>query len=152
MKPVHVAEEKETKETKVAVALINQWANLSLWQISNTVWHLAAAFGARIGKSLFFTDTISSADKENIFLNIQHAIMIKSWTKDADLKDLLKKARELDIHTAEFTREMLETTNDKVVIEKTQGKEYTDIEHLWVLLFGNKKVLESLTEDFPLFQ
>lgn len=85
-------------------------------------------------------------------LNIQHAIMIKESSSDKPLKLLLESARANNIHIAEFTREMLETTNDKIVIEKTKSKNYDTIEHLGVLVFGNRKEVEKLTESFILIQ
>mgnify|MGYP001599670283 CR=1 FL=1 len=43
---------------------------------------------------------------------------------------------------------MLETTNDKKVIEKTEVKNLSDVEFLGVLIFGQKSVVEDMTKDF----
>ena len=63
----------------------------------------------------------------------------------------MKNAKENNIEVYAFTREMLNTTNDKKVIEQTKEKNFTDIEFLGVLIFGEKEMIDSLTHDFPLY-
>ena len=46
----------------------------------------------------------------------------------------------------EFTREMIETTSDKKVIEATKQKDLSTVEHLGVLVFGAKSEVEKLTK------
>lgn len=150
MKPEKM--EKKKEEYKIAVAIMNEEANLEKWQEMNTVAHLSSAFAARHKKStdLFAYNTVQTADKKDITLNIQHAIMIKSADSGKTIKNLLEKAKKENIEAAEFTREMLETTDDKVVKEKTLEKNFDEVEHLGILLFGKKKEVEKLTKEFPL--
>lgn len=151
LKPEYREKEFFQKETKVAVAFLNSSANLEAWQKMNTVAHLSAAFAARRGKELFRFDTVESADGEKITLNIGHAIMIKTAKNSTELKTILREAREKNIDISEFTREMLETTNDTVVMKKTAEKSFAEVEHLGVLLFGEKSIVESITNPFPLY-
>ena len=141
---------QKSKETMLAVAVINSEANLERWQELNTIGHLTAAFGAREGRKLFEFDTVQTKDNEKIALNIQHAIMIKSG-KANDLKQLRENAKKIDLQISEFTREMLETTNDKQVQDHTAQKNIQDVEHLGILLFGPKKEVEKITKEFELF-
>ncbi len=141
---------KKSDKTMLAVAIINTSANLERWQELNAVGHLTAAFGAREGLPLLEFDTIQTRDEADIALNIQHAILIKSGN-NTSLKELREKAKENDLHIAEFTREMLETTDDTKVKSITATKDLSDIEHLGLLVYGPKKVVEKLTKQFSLF-
>ncbi|MGV8142917.1 MAG: lysine--tRNA ligase [Candidatus Pacearchaeota archaeon] len=141
--------EIKSKETKIAVALLNKDSNLKGWEQMNTIAHLNASFAGRIGRQLFIQDLIETQDSQKLKLNIQHAIMIKS-ADTKSLQKLLAQASEKSIDSFVFTREMLETTDDKKVIERTRQKKNTDIEYLGVLVFGNKKEVESITKEFKL--
>lgn len=144
-------EAKKSKETKVAVAIINKASKLELWQELNTIWHLSSAFAARVWKDLFMQDTIKTSDWNNIKLNIQHAIVIKESNNQKAIVDVIAEAKELWLEVSEFTREMLITSDDKKVAEMTSGKNFQDIEYLWALVFGSKKLVDGLTKDFTLY-
>lgn len=76
--------------------------------------------------------------------------MIRSAGTDADIKSLIHNARSLNLDISEFTREMLQTSNDKKVESETLIKSYDQIEHLGILIFGEKEQVEKLTIQFPL--
>jgi hypothetical protein len=46
---------------------------------------------------------------------------------------------------------MLQTSDDRKVLELTAKKNFEDIELLGILLFGEKKVIDELTKDFSLY-
>jgi lysyl-tRNA synthetase class 2 len=143
------------KENLMAVALINQEIKMESWQVLNSIAHLASAFAVRQtkkGRNLLYKDEILSQDGKTIKLNIQHAIMIKTIPSNTELKALIAQAKNLDLETAEFTKEMLESTSDKKVIEWTLQKNYADIEHLGVLVFGKESVIKELTGNYPLYK
>jgi len=142
----------EKSKTKMAVAIINKNLNLKPWEEMNTIAHLNAAFGARKGKELLTQDTINTKDNKQIKLNIQHAIIIKQTNSNKKILNLIKAAREKDLEIAEFTREMIETTDDKKIIEQTNKKDLKDIEYLGILIFGEKFIVEELTKKFELFK
>ncbi len=154
MKPLNEDKEgtQKAKETKLAVAIINKSLRLERWQEMNTIAHLNAAFGARLGKKLIMQDKIETKDKERINLNIQHAIIIKEANSNDQILELIKAAREEELEVSEFTREMIETTDDKKVIEITAKKDLKDIEYLGVLIFGKKTVIDKFTQKFVLFK
>ncbi|NDK07771.1 lysine--tRNA ligase [Candidatus Gracilibacteria bacterium] len=143
----------KSKKTKIAVAIINKGACKEKWQELNTVGHLNASFGARLGKELFLQDKIKTHDSIEINLNIQHAINIKETNSNEEIKNLIKVSKEKNgIELSEFTREMLESTNDEKVALNTAGKKYNEIEYLGVLVFGDKKVIDEITKDFNLYK
>jgi lysyl-tRNA synthetase class 2 len=142
---------KKQKDTKVAVAVLNGGVELENWQKLNTIGHLAAAFGAHKGKELLKASSITTADDVKINLNIQHALIIKTASANKDLHNLAQAAKKAGLEVSEFTREMLETTNDKKIAEQTKAKNVADVEFLGVLVFGSKEEVEALTAKFPRF-
>jgi lysyl-tRNA synthetase class 2 len=143
----HTHTDAKKKETHIAVAVLNTGAHLERWQELNTVAHLNAAFGARVGKELFSKDIIASEDKHEIKLNIKNAIIIKQTADVKQLRMLAVEAKANGLEVDEFTREMLETTNDKKITEITAAKKFDEIEYLGVLIYGPKSEVEKLTKD-----
>ena len=143
------SEVKRKKETMVAVAIINKGANLEPWQELNTVAHLNAAFGARAGKELFSQDSIVSKDGEKIKLNIKNAIVLAVAQNSNEIFDVAENAAKGGMEVQYFTREMLQTTNDKKIAEITKTMKASDIEYLGVLIYGPKNEVYNLTESFP---
>ncbi len=140
------------KVTKVATVVLNKASRLNRWQQMNTVAHLNASFAGRVDCSLFKQDKIMTKDSKEINLNIQHAIMIREAKSIHDMRDLIEKAKIDGIEVFEFTREMIETTNDKIVEEKTLKKDFLDVEFLGVLLYGEKTKVDDLTGKYKLIK
>jgi len=150
MKPL-ASEENVKQKTQLAVSVLNNEANLEFWQKLNTVAHLSASFAARGGKNLFEMDSATTADEKNIPMNIQHAIMIKQAQTNTQLQELYRIAERWGLTVVPFTREMLESSDDKIVCKNTQTKNLEDVEYLWILIFGDKKHVEKLTKDLELY-
>lgn len=143
--------EEAKKETMLAVALVNKGASLAPWQEMNTVAHLNAAYGARVGRKLFSREAISTKDGQAIKLNVKNAIVIKTADSSSKLLSLAGLAKDEGLEIEYFTREMLETSNDKKVAEATGTKNAAEVEHLGLLIYGSKKKVEALTGEFDLF-
>ena len=140
------------RPTRVAVALLNTESGLEKWQELNTVAHLSAALAAREGKSLLMQDSIETADEQKIALNIQDAIMIRKISGKDAIVALKKQAQSQCLMVTEFTREMLQTSDDIKVREMTKQKSYADIEYLGILIYGEKKQVENVTKDLELYK
>lgn len=144
---------KKDKETMIAIAIINRGANLESWQVLNTVAHLNAAMGARVGKQELFTkDTIFSKDKVSIKLNPKIAIMLKVSDNSEKISKLSNFAKENGFEVEDFIREMIETTNDKKIFDSVASKNSSDVEYLGTLIYGSKKKVEELTKNFELYK
>ncbi len=143
---------EKSKDTKIAVAVINKGANLAAWQEMNTVAHLNAELGIHGGKKLLLQENIETKDGEKIKLNIQHAIMIKTAESSSTLQKLSAHAKKGGLEVSEFIREMIETTDDRKVIAAAKSKNLEDVEFLGVLVFGKKSEVEALTKHFELYK
>lgn len=141
----------KSKKTMVAHAVILNTADIPLWSKLNAAAHLAAALGAREGKKLIYIDHSTTTDGEKIPMNIQHAIMMKSTTEKIDLINLKLAAEAEGLQVTCFTQEMRESSNDEKVREWQEAKKISDIGFLGVLVFGERKLVENLTKQFPLF-
>jgi lysyl-tRNA synthetase class 2 len=151
MKPKTDSESSgRSKDTKIAVALINKDSRLEAWQEMNTVAHLSASFAARNGRKLLEQDEIRTKDDKGIKLNIQHAIMIKEINNNQML-ELIKEAQGAGIEVVEFTRDMIETTDDAKLIKNAKARAFDEFEYLGVLLFGKISEVNNLTKKFDLY-
>jgi lysyl-tRNA synthetase class 2 len=140
------------KETKVAHIVLNREYGLEKWQELNAVAHLGAEFAGNIGKELFYKKEIKTKDEKSILLNIQHAIVVKQAENKSQIFNLIDNAQKEGIKVYSFTQEMLQTTNDKKVEEITKTKNFKDIDFLGVLVFGEKKEIDLLTNNFELYK
>jgi lysyl-tRNA synthetase class 2 len=122
------------------------------WQEMNAIAHLTASFASRRGRQLLIKDDFKTKDNEDFKLDIQHAIMIKEAESNKDLLNLARKAKDLKLDVVVFIKEMMETTDNRKVVEWMINKDSSQINFLGVLVFGNKKEVESLTKDFKLFK
>jgi lysyl-tRNA synthetase class 2 len=144
-------EEKSSKKTQLAVTLLNKESRLEKWQELNTIAHLSASFAAREGRKLFELEHTSTADGVSLPMNIQHAIMIKQAHTNGELQKLYDIAKKGWLEVVPFTREMLETSDDRLVHQNTGDKNISQIEYLWILIFGDKKHVEKLTKEYSLY-
>jgi len=143
--------ESKKEKTQLAVSVLNKESSLEKWQELNTIAHLSASFAARGWKKLFEMDSATTSDGVNIPMNIQHAIMIKSAETNKQVQELYNTAKNWWLDVVPFTREMLETSDDKLVCSNTQTKKMDEVEYLGILIFGDKKHVEKLTKDLELY-
>ena len=144
--------ESKNKETNLAVCVLNSYLKMEKWQELNTIAHLNAAYWARNGKWLFALNEVLTSDWDKISMNTSHAIIIKQTKNPLDILDLINKSKKDSLHIAEFTREMIETSDDKKIEEITKNKKLSEIDYLWVLVYWKKKDVERLTEKFELYE
>lgn len=140
------------KDTNLAVAIVNTEVIDEDWQALNSVGHLCAAFGARKGKELFWQDELATKDGHTIKMNTTQAIMIKETSGNDRLRQVLEAAGNQGLHVAEFTHEMLVTSDDAKVASMTAEKNWKEIDWFGILVFGKKSAVEALTKDFELLK
>lgn len=152
VRSIETSQHQKAKKTMVAHAIILDTPEIPLWSKMNAVAHLSASLGSREGKKLIWMDYTQTQDGEKIPMNIQHAIMMKKTDKRNDiweLKQLADKNPELEVTI--FTEEMRDSSNDEKVKLAQEGKKASEIGWLGILVFGEKKVVEQLTENFQNF-
>lgn len=151
MKP-DIDSDKKSDKTQLAVCILNSSAKLEKWQELNTVGHLTASLAWRKNhKELFHAEHLETNDNERLKFNIEHAIVIKQAQDSDTLKSIESIASKWGLETTHFTRTMIETSDDKKLQEVTKSQNYSDIELLGVLIFGDKKHVEKITKELELY-
>lgn len=152
MREANLGEDAKNESLNIAHIVLNftKESNLVEWQKFNTVAHVSASFGARIGKQLFFADEITTQDDRKLKLNIQYAIMIHSSDSESSMKDLINDSESEGLRIFPFTREMLETSDDKKVLSISKTKNFNELEILGVLVYGRKDLADEKVKKFPL--
>jgi lysyl-tRNA synthetase class 2 len=138
------------KRTKVAHILLLNKPEFPLWQKLNAASHLAASLGAREGEKLFTHKEQLTKESETIQMNIGHAIMLKQTDNKMDILELKRKAEKEGLTVTTFTKDMLSTTDDYKLEGIHSRQKAADIEWLGVLVFGSKKDVEALTDQFEM--
>lgn len=152
MKPVEVEENEvgKSKKTLVAHAVLLNSSAIPNWSKLNAAAHLSAALAAREGRKLLHIESTMTTDGEKIPMNIQHAIMMKETGNREDLLQLKRNADTQGLVATCFTEEMRDSSNDEKVKAKQEVKVASEIGFLGVLVYGEKKQVEKLTEKFNL--
>ncbi len=144
-------EVKKNQKTLVAHAIIFDDPKIETWIKYNSIAHLTAAYGARNGKKLFQYEAVKTIDSDNIPMNTSNAIVIKESADQTKIKDIFEKVKQdKSIQVEIFTQEMQDTSNDRLVVEKTASKKFSDVKILGILVYGKKSTIEKLTNDFEL--
>jgi len=138
--------EEKRQTTNTAVIVLNNESNLESWQKLNTSAHLAASLAARKEKMLFDVPQSQSSDGVQIPMNISDAIILKTVQNSESLESLQKNALSENIEVFPFTRAMLESSDDTKVDASHKSQNYSDIEKLGMIFYGERKSLEKLTE------
>lgn len=136
--------------TKRIVAVVNK--ALEPWQVANTVGHMSAYHGHQMAKGEFDSgDFFVTQDNHQLPRNSQHPILIKR-ADHKDLHKLYKKAKQAGLKVHVFIREMIETTNDREIIESLKDKPMEQVEIYGLALYGDNDQVNALTKHFQLWK
>jgi lysyl-tRNA synthetase class 2 len=149
MKPEHHHVADKKKKTPVSHIILASNFD-ALWKELNTVAHLGAAFGARTGKTLFHTSVAHTSDGVEIPMNTTHAIIMKRMAAEGSLHTLIRDAVAQGFHVEVFTKDMIDSSDDAVVLRQLTQTAYPDIQIFGVLIHGERKVVEALTKSYDL--
>lgn len=148
-----IEDSKNKNTNKVLHIILNKDGNLENWQKLNISSHLSAEFAGKNNIEKFYKDKIKSKDNFDIELNIKYPIIIKEDSSDfikKIIKDNNPEIKNSGVKVYHFTREMLNTTNDKKVEKDISEKDFENIEFLGILIFGDKDVVDNLTSSSEL--
>ncbi len=138
--------------TMTAHAVILNTPERPFWSKLNTVAHLTASLGAREGKQLIHLDGSKTKEGEYLPMNIQHSIMNKQTDNRQKLWELKREAEKQGLQVTVFTQEMQDSSDDEKVKQAHESKQSDEVGLLGVLIYGKKKEVESLTENYKLVE
>jgi len=140
------------KKTMAAHAIIFDDGKQPQWSLMNAAAHLSAAFAARSGKELFEISQSHTKDGKVIPMNIRHAIIMKQTDSRNKLQLLKEQAENTGFLVTCFTEEMRDSSNDKKVQELQSQKNIDEINFLGILVYGEIKAVQKITEAFELWK
>lgn len=125
--------------------------NLEQWKVLNTVAHISAYLGNRLGKGFDTGEHFVTKDGKNHPRNTQYAIIVTE-AKPGQLQNLMAKVRESGLLYHGFIREMIETTDDEEITKILADKDDAEIEYLGIGIFGPKAEVDALTKNYQLWR
>ncbi len=125
--------------------------DLEPWQVLNTVAHISAYLGNKLGNDFGTGEYFVTKDGAKHPRNSQYAIVVLSG-EQVDLYPLILEARKQNLFHINFLREMLETTNDAEIEQLVGSKTDESLEYLGVGVFGDKDLLKTLTKKLSLWK
>jgi hypothetical protein len=140
---------KEQDFTKKAVIVVRR--DIEPWQITNTIAHIAAYLGNKLGERFDTGEYFVTKDGVQHPRNSQYAIIVLEGNQD-DLRVLSAEARTRNILHLDFIRGMIDTNDDAELEGWVKEKDDKDTEYLGVGVFGGKDELKEITGKFKLWK
>jgi len=122
------------------------------WQAANTIAHISAYIGKKLGDSFGTGEFFQTMDGKPFPRNSQYPFIIKRANSSEQLQNVLMKAREENLLHHAFIREMIETTDDAEIETILSAKTEDEIEMLGVGVFGEHDVVNAITKKFGLWE
>ena len=135
--------------TKRISIVINR--ELESWQVLNTVSHISAYYGQKLGRDLTTGEFFKTADGIQLQRNSQYPIIALQANKE-DLQTFAHKVQQdSDIDSMCFFREMIETTDDSEIVKSLSKKDFNEVEILGIGIFGENSEVKRMTSQFGLW-
>lgn len=129
---------------KIVIVLDKQ---LEEWQALNAVAHISAYIGHKLDSRFGTGEYFETQDNVQHPRNSQFAIIILR-AKATQLQNLMVKVRQSGLLYHGFIKEMIETTDDKEIIETLSRKPDSDIAYLGIGIFGDIEAVNALTKNY----
>jgi hypothetical protein len=126
-------------------------SDIEAWQVANTIAHISAYIGNKLGES-FGTDAyFETRDKVQFPRNSQYPVIIKRASSSEQLRNYQEKVRASGLLYHTFIREMIDHTDDTDLQMALSQKLSGDVELLGVGVFGPNEVVAMLSKKFGLW-
>jgi hypothetical protein len=135
--------------SKKIVIVVNK--ELEQWQFINTIAHISAYLGSKLGEDFGTGEHFETKDGAKHPRNSQYAI-VALRAKPGQLPNLIAKVRESGLLYHGFIREMIETTDDEEITKILAGKSDGEIEYLGIGVFGSKGEVDVLTKNYQVWR
>ena len=122
------------------------------WQAANTVAHVSAYVGNKLGESFGTGKYFHTSDTVEFPRNAQYPIIIKRANSNEQLQNLHEKVRASGLVHIGFVREMIDYTNDTELQKALERKTAAEVELLGVGVFGPNEEVNTLTKKFGLWE
>ena len=125
--------------------------DLTSWQLTNTIGHIAAYLGNKMPEPFDTGDYFVSKDVINFPRNSQFAVVALKATK-SELKNLATKLRDIDLSWIVYVQEMIDMIDDEELAKKLNEIQADEMNILGIGMFGGKDQLKELTGSLRLWK
>ncbi len=144
-----LTEPQPQDKSRKMVLVLNK--ELSGWQLTNTVGHLTAYLGSKIGEEKLLSRAKFETKDEEIPADSQYPV-ITLTANPGQMYNLLQKVEEEDLVYLPYVREMIDYENDEELAEALKKKDKKDLEYLGIGIFGNNEKIDKLTKKFSMYK
>jgi hypothetical protein len=138
----------QDKSKRIVVVLSDE---LSGWQLTNTIAHLTAYLGSKIGKGLLSRPTFTTKDGKELPANSQYPVITMS-ASPVQLQNLLTKIKESGLPYLAYTQDMITFSDDEQLAEALNGQELAQLKIIGLGIFGENEKVKALTNKFSLWK
>lgn len=124
---------------------------LEQWQALNTVAHISAYIGHKLGQAFDTGDYFETQDSVKYPRNSQYPIILLR-AKPTQLPNLMAKVRESSLLYHGFITEMIEPTDDNEIVSALSKKTDLAVEYLGIGIFGPIEEVNALTKNFQVWR
>lgn len=124
---------------------------LAGWELTNTVGHISAYLGSKVGNTLQSKPEFETADGEMIPSNSQYPV-VTFGANSTQFTNLLRKIIEAGTIYIAFTKDMIEFTDDKKLANAIKKQTINELQILGIGIFGDNTTLKGLTNKFSLWK
>lgn len=140
---------KRQDKTKKMVLVLDK--TLNGWQLTNTIGHLTAYLGSKIGLDLQSRPQFKTKDNKYIPANSQYPIITLS-AKSFQLLSLMMILKEDNLNYLIYIDEMIKFSDDEQLAKIIERTDIKDIKILGIGIFGNNDKINKLTKKFSLWK
>ncbi|MBU4390022.1 DUF2000 domain-containing protein [Patescibacteria group bacterium] len=123
---------------------------LPIWQAMNAVAHISAYFGYKLDTNFGTGEYFVTKDGINLPRNTQYPIIVFAAT-EAEIYGFANKARQVDVKSMFFIKEMIETSNDDEIGNLVGQENEESVTYLGAGVFGENAIVKGLTNGFKLW-
>lgn len=131
------------------VIILNR--EVSGWRLTNSVGHLSAYLGSKVGENLTSRDSFDLKDETKIPANSQFPI-ITLEANPGQMHNLAQKVEESGLEHLIYVDEMIELGNDDQLQEDLKNKRFEDLNILGIGIFGTAADIDNLTKKYSMWK
>ena len=120
------------------------------WQVTNTIGHIAAYLGNKIGDRLLTGESFTTRDDISIPRNSQYPIIVLS--AEGNLNDLLGAVQNSGLRYIAYIKNMIDEIDDTKLEVTVASLDTADLDILGVGIFGPNETVKALTKKFQLWK
>lgn len=135
--------------TQKIVLVVNK--ELEGWQLTNTIGHLTAYIGSKIGNNLTSRDSFELTNGLEIPANSQYPVITLS-AKPGQLFNFLVNVESAGLVHLAYVQEMIDCKLDSELKEVLAAQNKEDLKYLGIAVFGPNEIIDSLTKKFSMWK